>query len=182
MPATRHARRTSAAPYKLYEPRSLDIHMLQASILDYIQQITDFTYQDEVEMTPAKRMVAIHLLVECDLALETIESGLNMAAPGSKCQYFRAVFLDYEDIILDQKRAFELMTNVPDEIRQQALNHLDDAIPQAPPDSPPYSPSSPVYSPVCTSPIMEYPDYTAENTCAPANTTSEDGNDDPLVE
>jgi hypothetical protein len=53
MPGTRHARRTSAASYKPYKPRSLDIHMLQASILDNIQQITDFTYQDEVEMTPA---------------------------------------------------------------------------------------------------------------------------------
>ncbi len=43
MPATRHARRTSATSYKPYEHRSIDIHMLQASILDYIQQITDFT-------------------------------------------------------------------------------------------------------------------------------------------
>ncbi len=154
-----HARQTPAAPYKPYGPHPLDIHMLQASILDNIQQITDFTYQDEVEMTPANLMVAIRLLVKCDLALETIESGLNVAAPGSKYQYYRAVFLDYEDIILDQKRALELMTNVPDETRQQAMNLLDDYVPQAPPGSPPYSPSSPIYSPVCTSPIMEYPDW-----------------------
>ncbi len=113
MPATQHARRTSTAPYKPYGPHPLDIHMLQASILDNIQQITDFMHQDEVEMTPANRMVAIRLLVNCDLALETIESGLNVATPGSKYQYYRAVFQDYEDIILDQKRALELMTSEP---------------------------------------------------------------------
>jgi hypothetical protein len=100
--------------------------MLQASILDNIQQITDFTYQDEVEMTPANLMVAIRLLVKCDLALETIESGLNVATPGSKYQYYRAVFLDYEDIILEQKQVLETLTKVPDEIRQQALNLLED--------------------------------------------------------
>ncbi len=42
------------------------------------------TNQNEVEMTPANLMVAIRLLVKCDLALETIESGLNVATPGSK--------------------------------------------------------------------------------------------------
>jgi hypothetical protein len=68
MSAVRHARRTSAAPYKPYGPHPLDIHMLQASILDNIQQITDFTYQDEVEITPANLMVAIRLLVKCDLS------------------------------------------------------------------------------------------------------------------
>jgi hypothetical protein len=100
--------------------------MLQASILDNIQQITDFTYQDEVEMTPANLMVAIRLLVKCDLALETIESGLNVATPGSKYQYYRAIFLDYEDIILEQKQVLETLTNVPDEIIQQVLNLLED--------------------------------------------------------
>jgi hypothetical protein len=70
-------------------------------------------------------MVAICLLVKCDLALETIESGLNVATPGFKYQYNRAVFCDYEDIILDQKRALELLTNIFDEIRQQALNLLE---------------------------------------------------------
>jgi hypothetical protein len=53
--------------------------MLQASILDNTQQITDSTYQDEVNMTPVNLMVAIRLLVKCELALETIESGLNVA-------------------------------------------------------------------------------------------------------
>ncbi len=112
--------------------------MLQASILDNIQQTTDFTYQDKVEMTPANLMVAIRLLVKCDLALETIESGLNVATPGSKYQYYRAVFCDYEDVILDQKRVLELMTDISDETKQQALNQLDDYVSQAPPGSPPY--------------------------------------------
>jgi hypothetical protein len=127
-------------------------------------------------------MVAIRLIVKCDMTLENIESALDIAAPGSKYQYYRAVFLDYQDIILDQKRAPDMMTNVPDEVRQQALNLLDDSIPEAPPDSPPYSPSSPIYSPVCTSPIVEYPDYTSEITSDPASTSSDDDNDEPLVE
>ncbi len=93
-------------------------------------------------MTPANLMVAIRLLVKCDLTLENIESALDIAAPGSKYQYYRAVFCDYEDIILDQKRVLELMTDVSDETKQQALNQLDDCVPEAPPDSPPYSPSS----------------------------------------
>jgi hypothetical protein len=124
MPAARHARQTSAASYKPYEPRSLDIHMLQASILDNIQQMTDFTYQDEVEMTPANLMVAIRLLVKCDLALETIESGLDVATPGSKYHYYRAVFLDYQDIIEDQKR--KSRGNDPSSRRNQATSSQPD--------------------------------------------------------
>ena len=182
MPATRHARRNSAASYKSYEHRSLDIHMLQASILDYIQQITDFTYQDEVEMTPVNLMVAIRLLVKCDLALEAIESGLNVAAHGTKYQYYRAVFLDYQDIIQEQKDVLTLMADVSDETTQQALNQLDDYIPEAPPGSPPYSPSSPIYSPVCKSPIMEYPTWTTETTSESPRACSDDDNDEPLVE
>jgi hypothetical protein len=137
MPATRHTRRTSAAPYKPYGPYPLDIFMLQASILQNIQQITNFTYQDDVNMTPADLMVAIRLLVKCDLTLETIESGLQIATSGSKYQYYRAVFCDYEDIILDQKRVLTLMTDVSDEAKQQALHQLDDYLPEAPPGSPP---------------------------------------------
>jgi hypothetical protein len=133
---------------------------------------------DEVEMTPANLMVAIRLLVKCDLALETIESGLNVAAPGTKYQYYRAVFLDYEDIIQEQKRVLTLMTDVSDETKQQAFNQLDDYLPEAPPGSSPYSPTSPEYSPVVQSPpIMEYPDWTSETTSEPANTTSEEDND-----
>ncbi len=155
--------------------------MLQASILQNIQQITDFTYVDDVNMTPANLLVAIHLLVKCDLTLENIESALNIATPGSKYQYYRAVFLDYEDIILDQKWALELMTNVSDETKQQVLNQIDDCLPETPPYSPPYSPTSPEYSPALQSPIMEYPDWASETTCTSANTTSEDENDEPLL-
>ncbi len=157
--------------------------MLQASILQNIQQITDFTYVDDVNMTPATLMVAIRLMVKCDLTLENIESALNIATPGSKYQYYRAVFLDYEDIILDQKRALEMMTDVPNEVRQQALNLLDDSIPEAPPGSPPYSPTSPEYSPVVqSSRTMECPDWTSDTTSESANTFSEDDNYEPLVE
>jgi hypothetical protein len=84
----------------------MDIHVLQASILDNIQQITTFTYQDDIEMTPSSLMVAIRLLIKCDTALETIENGLNITLPGSMFQYYRAVFTDYEDIILEQKTSF----------------------------------------------------------------------------
>jgi hypothetical protein len=74
------------------------------------------------------------------------------------------------------------MTAVPDEVRQQALNLLDDSVPEAPPDSPPYSPSSPIYSPVCTSPIMEHPDFTSDTTNESPKAYSDDDNDEPLVE
>ena len=134
-------------------------------------------------MTPANLMVAIRLMVKCEMTLENIESALDIAAPGSKYQYYRAVFCDYEDIILDQKRVLELMTNVSDETKQQALNQLDDSIPEAPPSSPPYSPSSPEYSPVVqSSPIMEYPDWTSETTSESPKAYSDDDNDEPLVE
>jgi hypothetical protein len=69
MPATR---RTSAASYKPYEPRSLDIHMLQARILDYIQQITDFTYQDEVEMTPVSIVHYVVLRKIEEMEIQTV--------------------------------------------------------------------------------------------------------------
>jgi hypothetical protein len=36
--------------------------------------------------------------------------------------------------------------------------------------------------PVCTSPIMEYPDYASEIIPAPATTSSDDDNNEPLVE
>jgi len=134
-------------------------------------------------MTPANLMVAIRLLVKCDLTLENIESALNIASPGSKYQYYRAVFLDYEDIILDQKRALEMMAAVPDEVRQQALNLLDDSVPEAPPGSPPYSPTSPEYSPVVqSSPLMEYPNWTSETTNESPRGFSDDDTDEPIVE
>ncbi len=147
MPAMRRGGRLYQAPYQPYGTPSMNIHTLQASVLDNFKDITDFTIQTDIEMDSSSLMVAIRLLVKCDTALETIETGLNIALPGSK---------DYEDIILDQKRILENLTDVPDETRQQALNQLDDYIPQAPPGSPPYSPSSPEYSPVyCCSQIMD---------------------------
>ncbi len=156
--------------------------MLQASILQNIQQITDFTYQDDVNMTPANLMVAIRLLVKFDLTLETIESGLQIATSGSKYLYYRAVFCDYEDIILHQKRVLTLMTDVSDETKHQALNQLDDYLPDAPPGLPPYSPTSPEYSPVVQySPIMDYPDWTSETTYN-NETSGDDNSDEPLVE
>jgi hypothetical protein len=57
-------------------------------------------------MTPSSLMVAIRLLIKCDTALETIENGLTIALPGSKFQYYRAVFTDHEDIILEQEQVF----------------------------------------------------------------------------
>jgi hypothetical protein len=74
-------------------------------------------------------MVAIRFLVKCGTALETIENGLNITLSGSKFQYYRAVFKDYEDIFLEQKQFLETLTNVPDKIRQQALNLLEDHSP-----------------------------------------------------
>ncbi len=90
--------------------------------------------------------------------------------------------MDYQDIILDQKRALELMTQVADETKQLALNLLDDSIPEAPPGSPPYSPTSPEYSPVVqSSPIMDYPDWASETTNN-TETSGDANNDEPLVE
>jgi hypothetical protein len=74
------------------------------------------------------------------------------------------------------------MTNVSDETKQQVLNQIDDCLPDEPLYSPPYSPTSPEYSPVLQSPIMEYADWASEKTCTSANTTSEDENDEPLLE
>jgi hypothetical protein len=161
----------------------MNIHTLQASVLGNIKDITDFTIQTDIEMNSSSLMVAIRLLVKCDTALETIETGLNIALPGSKYQYYRAVFKDYEDIILDQKRILENLTDVPDETRQQALNQLDDYIPQAPPGSPPYSPSSPEYSPVyCCTQIMDDPDYASDSTSGTETTIFDEDDDEPLIE
>ena len=161
----------------------MNIHTLQASVLGNIKDITDFTIQTDIEMDSSSLMVAIRLLVKCDTALETIENGLNIALPGSKYQYYRAVFKDYEDIILDQKSILENLTDVPDETRQQALNQLDDYIPQAPPGSPPYSPSSPEYSPVyCCPQIMDDPDYASDSTSDTDTTIFDEDDDEPLIE
>ncbi len=42
---------------------------------------------------------AIRLLVQCETALETNEAGLQIALPGTKFQYYRPVFKDFEDIL-----------------------------------------------------------------------------------
>ncbi len=74
------------------------------------------------------------------------------------------------------------MTNVSDETKQQALNQLDDYLPEAPPGSPPYSPTSPEYSPVVQcSPIMDYPDWVSETTHN-TETSGDENDDEPLVE
>jgi hypothetical protein len=183
MPAMRRGGRLYQAPYQPYGTPSMNIHTLQASVLGNIKDITDFTIQTDIEMDSSSLMVAIRLLVKCDTALETIENGLNIALPGSKYQYYRAVFKDYEDIILDQKRILENLTDVPDETRQQALNQLDDYIPQAPPGSPPYSPSSPEYSPVyCCPQIMDDPDYASDSTSDTDTTIFDEDDDEPLIE
>jgi hypothetical protein len=128
----------------------MDIHDLQSTILGYIKGITTFTFrQHGIQTDPPSLMVVIRLLVKCDIALETIETGLTIALPGSKYQYYRApVFKGYEDITKRHQRILQHLTNVPDEIRQQALNQLDDYISQAPTGSPPPSPSSSEYTPV----------------------------------
>ncbi len=90
-----------------------------------------------------------------------------------------------EDVILDQKRMLELMTNVSDETKQQALNLLDDYVPTAPPGSPPYSPTSPEYSPVVQcNPRQLWTTqigYLAE-TIYNTETSGDGNNDEPLVE
>jgi hypothetical protein len=76
-----------------------------------------------------------------------------------------------------------MMAAVPDEVRQQALNLLDDSVPEAPPGSPPYSPTSPEYSPVVQSSLtIEYPDWTSDTTSESPKASSDDANDEPLVE
>jgi hypothetical protein len=99
-------------------------------------------------------------------------------------QFSQDQYEEYRDLIIqDQKRALELMTNVSDETKQQALNQLDDCIPEAPPGSPPYSPTSPEYSPVVQSSLtMEYPDWTSDTTSESPKASSDDDNDEPLVE
>jgi hypothetical protein len=87
-------------------------------------------------------MRAIRLLVQCETALETTENGLQIALPGSKYQYYRPVFKDYDETLQRYKTLLLDITNVTDEVRQTALNQLDDSIPPPPPESPPLSPSS----------------------------------------
>jgi hypothetical protein len=157
MPAIRRAfTRTFQPSYSPYGPLNTDIYSLQASILDSIQDISNFTMTHlGIQMDPSNLMRAMRLLVQCETALDTTESGLQIALPGSKFQYYRPVFKDYEEILQSHKTLLLDITNVTDEVRQMALNQLDDSIPPPPPDSPPLSPSSPEYSPVYWSPEPE---------------------------
>ncbi len=54
----------------IYGTPSMNIHALQASILDNIKDITDFTIQTDIEMDSSSLMVAIRLLVKCDTAVK----------------------------------------------------------------------------------------------------------------
>ncbi len=141
--------RTFQPSYRPYDSPPTNIYTLQAAVLDDIQAITDFTETHQtIQTDPSNIMRAIRLLAQCETALETTETGLQIALPGSKFQYYRPVFKDFEDILQRLKTRLLSFTNVPDEVRQMALNQLDDYIPPPPLDSPPLSPSSPAYSPV----------------------------------
>ena len=116
-----------------------------------------------IQMETHQMIRAIRLLVRCDTALETTQTSLQITLPGSKFQYYRPVFNDYEEILQRHRTLLIGITNVSDETRQMALNQLDDAIPPPPPDSPPLSPSSPEYSPVYWSPEPEENDETSDD-------------------
>ncbi len=150
MPALRRAfNRTYQPPSKPYEPPHTNIYAIQAAILDDIQGLSDFTETyEESQMDPSTLLRTIRLLVHCENALETTATGLQIAfLPGTKFQYYRPVFQDFEDVLQRLKTRLLSIANVPDDLRQAALNQLDDHIPPPPPGSPPLSPSSPAYSP-----------------------------------
>jgi hypothetical protein len=77
--------------------------------------------------------------------------------PGTKFQYYRPVFQDFEDVLQRLKTRLLSITNVSDEIRQLALNQLDDHIPPPPPGSPPLSPRA---QPIVPSPGHPAPTIT----------------------
>ena len=154
MPAIRRAfTRTYQPPTKPYEAPPMNIYAIQAAILDDIQGVTDFTETyEESQMDPSTLLRTIRLLVNCETALETTAYGLQIAHPGTKFQYYRPVFQDFEGVLQRLKTRLLSIANVSDDIRQTALNQLDDHIPPPPPGSPPLSPSSPAYSPTYWSP------------------------------
>ena len=150
MPAIRRVfTRTYQPPSKPYDQPPTNIFAIQAAILDDIQGITDFTETyEESQMDPSTLLRTIRLLVNCETALETTATGLQIALPGTKYQYYRPVFQDFEDALQRLKTQLLSIANVSDELRQAALNQLNDYIPPPPPGSPPLSPSSPAYSPI----------------------------------
>ncbi len=139
MPAIRRAfTRTYQPSSRPYDSSPTNIYNLQAAVLDDIQAITDFTETHQTDHTdPSNLMKAIRLLVQCETALKTTDTGLQIALPGSKFQYYRPVLKDFEDILQRLKTRLLSYTDVPDEVRQMALNQLDDHIPPSPPGSPP---------------------------------------------
>ena len=166
MPAFRRAfTRTYQPPTKPYEAPPMNIFAIQAAILDDIQCLTNFTETyEESQMDPSTLLRTIRLLVHCENALETTAHGLKLAQPGTKFQYYRPVFQDFEDVLNALKTRLLCIANVSDDIRQAALNQLDDCIPPPPPGLPPTCPSSPAYSPVSWSPSTEDNDeYEADN-------------------
>ena len=182
MPAIRRAfTRTHQPPTKPYEAPPMNIFAIQAAILDDIQGITNFTETyEESQMDPSTLLRTIRLLVHCENALETTAQGLHIAQPGTKFQYYRPVFNDFEDVLNALKTRLLCIANVPDEIRQAALNQLDDCIPPPPPGLPPPCPSSPAYSPVSWSPSTEDNDeYEADD--APSDSTNLD-NESTIIE
>ena len=182
MPAIRRAfTRTHQPPTKPYEAPPMNIFAIQAAILDDIQGITNFTETyEESQMDPSTLLRTIRLLVHCENALETTAQGLHIAQPGTKFQYYRPVFNDFEDVLNALKTRLLCIANVPDEIRQAALNQLDDCIPPPPPGLPPTCPSSPTYSPVSWSPSTEDNDeYKADD--APSDSTNLD-NESTIIE
>ncbi len=93
---------------------------------------------------------------------------------------YSTVFQDFEDVLNALKTRLLCIANVPDEIRQAALNQLDDCIPPPPPGLPPTCPSSPAYSPVSWSPSTEDNDeYEAED--ASSDSTNLD-NESTIIE
>ena len=171
MPAIRRAfTRTYQPPSKPYNQPPTNIFAIQAAILDDIQGITDFTETyEESQMDPSTLLRTIRLLVHCETALETTATGLQIALPGTKFQYYRPVFQDFEDALQRLKTRLLSIANVSDNIRQAALNQLDDHIPPPPPGSPPLSPSSPAYSPVYWPPSTDDEDDSPDD----STTTSE---------
>jgi hypothetical protein len=168
MPAVRRAYTRAYQPASTpYDSPPTNIYHLQAAILDDIQGISAFTETHQASQIDTSTLLrAIRLLVQCDIALETTETGIQIALPGTKFQYYRPVFKDFEDVLQRLKTRLLSLTNVSDELRQMALNQLDDSVPPPPPESesPPLSPSSPEYSPVYWSPSTdENEDYPNTN-------------------
>jgi hypothetical protein len=182
-PIRRPFTRTYQPCYSPYSPLNTDFYSLQASILDSIRDISAFTMKhQDIQIDSSNIMRAIRLLAQCETALETTETGLQIALPGSKFQYYRPVFKDFEDTLQRLKTRLLSFTNVSDEIRQMALNQLDDSIPPPPPDSPPLSPSSPAYSPVYWSPSTNDDDDSPDENDTTSDSDEADDDESSIIQ